>query len=1129
MAMEVVFITTTKDKLDTVPVINGQVLALSDADGYFYDHGDKRHSVSGHTIAATLPAVGIAGQTYIITEGTSEYPKGLYVWNTSTSNWIDVLRLDKTLLWMHLDDANWQESGISSPSGVSRRELCTVSRRFDGSEFSQCDDGIVILQTSNGKVLFGAWNGTTLTVPPIIEECTFLETGVDIKILLARVVTFDVSYGMMILGLERIYVNNEKTAQAIVDSKKWTALGDKTIIASVAANTAKINSISPVTHTVELKSNNITIRQIYKGLPLLIEFDVASMTNMDSAHWETEGCHHLCMPDVNLDEIVSEIGTNAYSMYTQGTLTDHAFDYTTIAPKGTGTVLYTLERESSALFSAKTNNPAGKLTFNTAVEGTVTCHWESDDAQIIRAEENIVSTDASVDEVVGDTLLLTGIFDKVNYNKMIGRESLGMIFSIGGESYSLIKIEEGAEGNLIQFEHDHILLELEYKETTLGQYSDVYIAKYDTRTHVHVDLDITYGDVVTSSNSAWHRVNCEWGEGTDPAVIVPEILQAATDNRYPKVVTVGNLPGITLSVDPDTSKLSCSVNSVTGGQVIRRESTPEDTPVPVNDSDVVNICLIGVTDSHVITYVVESDGTISVNYDSAEAIAKNSNFPQLPDFDEDDITNEQRLENQQNAIARLHNATDASNENRKQIFQGNRYIWMLTGIEYLDDGQRYTFVTDNRTCTVLTDSEANAISVEVSAHTLHVDMYIEVVQDEDNPNSFKLSDDGDLAKFNELAYGRYDTANFDSLEVCKYFLPIAQFSDVERTVDMLRISGFAGDSSLMQMTFTLDESNRTVRDVSIHKYDLLTTENLPEAESDVLIVNLTFTEAAMESLNSNYGIATSEIKFEPEDYTLDIPIDVIKDAVSKKQVLVRFNYAQIRKIVVNSALTDNGRPWFNGVQVPLTNESLCLEYSYQFNSRENVGIQGALGYSISFFGFKPARNEALQLDLELTLDYVDVATAPGDDYLEDGYSVSGPGVKVRLPEGWPFIYTYAELEQAQLPYNTSIRIPMDSSYQYLFNTENDVILRMTDKYIIGTGGVGYIFSGTFLTTQGGKQEVSLVLNRDASAKSEDATFTSRRVKTPSTGSSMLTLSDTATGEEYTLTITNGQLYLTPLS
>jgi len=63
--MYVKFTTTTSDKLSTLAITNGQIIALADVDGYYYDMGGTRHSATGVKLVPMLPATGQTGLVYI--------------------------------------------------------------------------------------------------------------------------------------------------------------------------------------------------------------------------------------------------------------------------------------------------------------------------------------------------------------------------------------------------------------------------------------------------------------------------------------------------------------------------------------------------------------------------------------------------------------------------------------------------------------------------------------------------------------------------------------------------------------------------------------------------------------------------------------------------------------------------------------------------------------------------------------------------------------------------------------------------------------------------------------------------------------------------------------------------------
>ena len=74
--MDVKFISTTSEKLSDLPVVNGQIIALSDISGYYYDMNDTRYTASNIEFVNNLPTSGTANKLYI-------YENNIYTWNGS--------------------------------------------------------------------------------------------------------------------------------------------------------------------------------------------------------------------------------------------------------------------------------------------------------------------------------------------------------------------------------------------------------------------------------------------------------------------------------------------------------------------------------------------------------------------------------------------------------------------------------------------------------------------------------------------------------------------------------------------------------------------------------------------------------------------------------------------------------------------------------------------------------------------------------------------------------------------------------------------------------------------------------------------------------------------------------------
>lgn len=74
--LNVQFITTNSSKLSSLPITNGQIIALNDVPGYYYDMNDSRNHVSGTEIVSSLPTSGESNILYVCTDSEE-----LYRWN----------------------------------------------------------------------------------------------------------------------------------------------------------------------------------------------------------------------------------------------------------------------------------------------------------------------------------------------------------------------------------------------------------------------------------------------------------------------------------------------------------------------------------------------------------------------------------------------------------------------------------------------------------------------------------------------------------------------------------------------------------------------------------------------------------------------------------------------------------------------------------------------------------------------------------------------------------------------------------------------------------------------------------------------------------------------------------------
>lgn len=92
--MDVVFITTSANNLSNVAVKNGQVIALRDAPGYYYDHDNTRWHVGGILQVTSLPPLNdiVEGSPalYFLTVTDGAYGPGVYAPNDLHTAWIRI-------------------------------------------------------------------------------------------------------------------------------------------------------------------------------------------------------------------------------------------------------------------------------------------------------------------------------------------------------------------------------------------------------------------------------------------------------------------------------------------------------------------------------------------------------------------------------------------------------------------------------------------------------------------------------------------------------------------------------------------------------------------------------------------------------------------------------------------------------------------------------------------------------------------------------------------------------------------------------------------------------------------------------------------------------------------------------
>lgn len=85
--MKVQFATAPAARLNDVPVVNGQIVSISDGSGYYYDMGGVRRPAAGVVPVSSLPIVGQSNLIYLLL--LSNKAK-CYVWNATSQDYLIV-------------------------------------------------------------------------------------------------------------------------------------------------------------------------------------------------------------------------------------------------------------------------------------------------------------------------------------------------------------------------------------------------------------------------------------------------------------------------------------------------------------------------------------------------------------------------------------------------------------------------------------------------------------------------------------------------------------------------------------------------------------------------------------------------------------------------------------------------------------------------------------------------------------------------------------------------------------------------------------------------------------------------------------------------------------------------------
>lgn len=89
--MDVKFVTVRSSTLNSVPVVDGQLIALEDLNGLYYDMNSVRYRVSGVRVASSVSGTGQDNEICVVPEGENQ---GVYVWDSVSKSYVLVANKD---------------------------------------------------------------------------------------------------------------------------------------------------------------------------------------------------------------------------------------------------------------------------------------------------------------------------------------------------------------------------------------------------------------------------------------------------------------------------------------------------------------------------------------------------------------------------------------------------------------------------------------------------------------------------------------------------------------------------------------------------------------------------------------------------------------------------------------------------------------------------------------------------------------------------------------------------------------------------------------------------------------------------------------------------------------------------
>lgn len=140
--MDVKFITVRQKNINTVPIVDGQIVALEDHNGFYYDMNSSRYKVSALTVSSELSGVGREEEIYVLTQG--ENP-GIYIWDPNSNAYVLIANKD-TDTYLTLINSIEEKVYLVGTNGQGTKELL-----WNTSVYVDLKNGNVVAKEFKGK------------------------------------------------------------------------------------------------------------------------------------------------------------------------------------------------------------------------------------------------------------------------------------------------------------------------------------------------------------------------------------------------------------------------------------------------------------------------------------------------------------------------------------------------------------------------------------------------------------------------------------------------------------------------------------------------------------------------------------------------------------------------------------------------------------------------------------------------------------------------------------------------------------------------------------------------------------------------------------------------------------------